>query len=59
MALPSRSDHHRRQIDPVHVRLRRKRTRDIGFSDDSVLDQKIDNVVLTIQMFARALNLLA
>ena len=34
-------NYHGRQVDPIHVRLRRERTRDVGLSDYAVLNQKI------------------
>ena len=57
MPLPSRWDHHRRQIDPVHVRLRGQRTRDVGLGNSATFNQKIDNVVLAVQARARFVDL--
>ena len=43
-----RRNDHRRDVDPIHVRLSRQSARNIGVGNDSILDQEIDHVVFAI-----------
>ena len=38
-----------REIDPIHVRLRGERARDIRIGNDAVLDQNIDHIVRAVE----------
>ena len=40
---------HGREIDPIHVRLRGERARNIGLGNDAVLDQNIDDAGRAVQ----------
>ncbi len=48
-----------RKIDPVHLRLRRERARDIGRGDHAVAGEHGDDVGAAVQTGARALDLCA
>ena len=41
-------NHHGRDIDPIHVRLRCERARDVHVGDNSVVDQDIDYAGLAV-----------
>ena len=54
-----RRDGHGREIDPIHVRLRGEAAGNIGFGNDAVLDQNIDDVGGAVERGARFFDLRA
>ncbi len=54
-----RRNHHGRDIDPVHLRLRGQRARDVHLGHNSVIDQNIDHARLAVQARAGTVDLLA
>ena len=54
-----RRNNHRREVDPVHVRLGRKRARDVHLRQSAVVNQNIEHAGLAVQTRARAIDLLA
>ena len=55
----SRRNDHGRDIDPVHLRLRGQRARDVHLGHNSVIDQNIDHARLAVQARAGTVDLLA
>src|SRR5262249_57938023 len=49
----------RRNVNPIHVRLRGERARDVHFRQSAVVNQNIEDAVLTVQARACAIDLLA
>ena len=50
---------HRGNVDPIHVRLRSERARDVHLRQITAVNQNIEHAVLAIQTRASAIDLLA
>jgi len=51
-------NHHRGDVNPIHVRLRRERARDFHVGEDPVVDQNIDYAGFAVYKRPRAVDLL-
>ena len=54
-----RRDHHRGDVDPIHVRLRCQRARDVRVGNDPISNQHIDYAGCPVQARLRAFNLMS